>query len=75
MTLKKAPTTRRTVLALSMALIVFSLLLAACQSATPAVVQATSQPVKMRLAMLPIIVLFLFAQKYIIKGMVEGSIK
>ncbi len=27
------------------------------------------------LAMLPIIVLFLFAQKYIIKGMVEGSIK
>lgn len=27
------------------------------------------------LAMLPIIILFLFAQKYIIKGMVEGSIK
>jgi raffinose/stachyose/melibiose transport system permease protein len=27
------------------------------------------------LAMLPIIVLFLFAQRYIIKGMVEGSIK
>ncbi len=27
------------------------------------------------LAMLPIIVLFIFAQKYIIKGMVEGSIK
>ena len=27
------------------------------------------------LAMLPVIVLFLFAQKYIIKGMVEGSIK
>lgn len=27
------------------------------------------------LAMIPIIVLFLFAQKYIIKGMVEGSIK
>ncbi|MEA4897873.1 carbohydrate ABC transporter permease [Bacillota bacterium Meth-B3] len=27
------------------------------------------------LAMVPIIVLFLFAQKYIIKGMVEGSIK
>lgn len=27
------------------------------------------------LAMLPVIVLFIFAQKYIIKGMVEGSIK
>jgi len=27
------------------------------------------------LAMLPVIVLFLFAQRYIIKGMVEGSIK
>jgi raffinose/stachyose/melibiose transport system permease protein len=27
------------------------------------------------LAMLPVIILFLFAQKYIIKGMVEGSIK
>lgn len=27
------------------------------------------------MAMLPVIVLFLFAQKYIIKGMVEGSIK
>lgn len=27
------------------------------------------------LAMLPIIILFIFAQKYIIKGMVEGSIK
>jgi raffinose/stachyose/melibiose transport system permease protein len=27
------------------------------------------------LAMLPIIVLFIFAQRYIIKGMVEGSIK
>ena len=27
------------------------------------------------LAMLPVIILFLFAQRYIIKGMVEGSIK
>jgi ABC-type glycerol-3-phosphate transport system permease component len=27
------------------------------------------------MAMLPIIVLFLFAQKQIVKGMVEGSIK
>ena len=27
------------------------------------------------LAMIPIIVLYLFAQRYIIKGMVEGSIK
>ena len=27
------------------------------------------------LAMIPIIVLYLFAQKYIIKGMVEGAIK
>jgi raffinose/stachyose/melibiose transport system permease protein len=27
------------------------------------------------LAMLPVIILFIFAQKYIIKGMVEGSIK
>ena len=27
------------------------------------------------LAMIPIIVLFLFAQRYIIKGMVEGAIK
>ena len=27
------------------------------------------------LTMLPVIILFLFAQRYIIKGMVEGSIK
>ena len=27
------------------------------------------------LAMLPIIILYIFAQKYIVKGMVEGSIK
>ncbi len=27
------------------------------------------------LAMLPVVILFLFAQKYIIKGMVEGAIK
>ena len=27
------------------------------------------------IAMLPVIVLYLFAQRYIIKGMVEGSIK
>ncbi|NLE20677.1 MAG: carbohydrate ABC transporter permease, partial [Clostridiales bacterium] len=27
------------------------------------------------LAMVPIIVMFLFAQKYIIKGMVEGAVK
>jgi ABC-type glycerol-3-phosphate transport system permease component len=27
------------------------------------------------MAMVPIVILFLFAQKYIIKGMVEGAIK
>lgn len=27
------------------------------------------------IAMLPVIVLYLFAQKYVIKGMIEGAIK